>query len=620
MEKSHCCPLCGAETPADAPQGLCPGCLIKRGLETQSCLTGEQPSGDQPKDEPNYVPPTPLELAPLFPELEILELVGHGGMGVVYRARQKQLDRCVALKILSPKIARDAAFAERFLREARAMAKLSHPHVVAVYDFGQTEVASGQWPVASEGKAASDSDNEKLATSHSPLTTPLYYFVMEFVDGVNLRRLLDTGNLAPEQALAIVPQICDALQYAHDAGVVHRDIKPENILLDKSGRVKIADFGLAKLVGRGAGGTSGQWPVASGQGTSGQWPVASGQNMESNPQSPIPNPSSLTAAGQVLGTPNYMAPEQREHPQQVDHRADIYSLGVVFYQMLTGELPVGRFAPPSKKVQIDVRLDEVVLRALEREPDRRYQQAGELKTHVETIATTPFESIRHTPCAEPDTKPSDSNASHTPDANRGGEVVQFVLALARILGSVAFLMFISLFISLFVNNISRSHSLSSEEQFYFATIGLMLIGFAVGWRWEGWAALLILSGCVVYNIRDGVRTWEQCNGRISLLLFLWEQLYRMLGFNALPFLTGLLYAFCWWKKRATSVARRMLPCVGQPGFPAAFYCCCSLRSSSARDRRRSAGSRRRCSWNSWPWAYGCWGSASAGAGRAGPRC
>ena len=145
-----------------------------------------------------------------------------------------------------------------------------------------------------------------------------------------------------------MPQICEALQYAHDKGVVHRDIKPENILLDKEGRVKIADFGIAKLVGREA------------------------------------KDSTLTGAGQIVGTPQYMAPEQIEHPLEVDHRADIYSLGVVFYQMLTGELPIGRFAPPSKKVQIDVRLDEVVLRALEKEPEQRYQQASQVKTEVET--------------------------------------------------------------------------------------------------------------------------------------------------------------------------------------------------------------------------------------------
>ncbi len=175
---------------------------------------------------------------------------------------------------------------------------------------------------------------------------------MEFVDGVSLRQLLDAGKLSPQEALAIVPQICDALQYAHNAGVVHRDIKPENVLLDRNGQVKIADFGLAKLMGR------------------------------------EPNDFALTGTGQVMGTPHYMAPEQLEHPQDVDHRADIYSLGVVFYQMLTGELPLGRFAPPSAKVQIDVRLDEVVLRALEKEPERRYQQVSEVKTDVETIAST----------------------------------------------------------------------------------------------------------------------------------------------------------------------------------------------------------------------------------------
>ena len=141
----------------------------------------------------------------------------------------------------------------------------------------------------------------------------LYYFLMEFVDGLTLRQLLEAGKLAPQEALAIVPQICEALQYAHDKGVVHRDIKPENILMDRSGQVKIADFGLAKLVGQEA------------------------------------EDFTLTGTGQVMGTPHYMAPEQIEHPLEVDHRADIYSLGVVFYQMLTGELPIGRSRRPRRR-------------------------------------------------------------------------------------------------------------------------------------------------------------------------------------------------------------------------------------------------------------------------------
>ena len=175
---------------------------------------------------------------------------------------------------------------------------------------------------------------------------------MEFVDGLTLRQLLHTRKLSPPEALIIVPKICEALQYAHDQGIVHRDIKPENILLDKQGRVKIADFGIAKIIGQ------------------------------------TPKDVSLTGAKDVLGTPHYMAPEQIEKPATVDHRADIYSLGVVFYEMLTGELPLGKFQPPSAKVQIDVRLDEVVLRALEKEPERRYQQVSEVKTLVETIATS----------------------------------------------------------------------------------------------------------------------------------------------------------------------------------------------------------------------------------------
>jgi serine/threonine protein kinase len=242
-------------------------------------------------------------------------------MGVVYKARQPKLNRLVALKILAPERGADPKFAERFLREAQALARLNHPNIVTVHDFGEAD--------------------------------GLYYLLMEYVNGLTLRQLLRTRRMAPAEALKIVPKVCEALQFAHEHGIVHRDIKPENVLLDKQGRVKIADFGIAKLVG--ADGTE----------------------------------PALTEAQAIIGTPLYMAPEQVEKPQSVDHRADIYSLGVIFYETLTGELPLGRFQPPSKKVQVDVRLDEVVLHALEKEPERRYQHASHVKTDLETIAATP---------------------------------------------------------------------------------------------------------------------------------------------------------------------------------------------------------------------------------------
>jgi tRNA A-37 threonylcarbamoyl transferase component Bud32 len=315
MSEARSCSVCGAALPSDAPAGLCPKCLLERGLHNSGSSASTSAYPPAP-----FATPTPAELAGRFPQLEILELLGQGGMGAVYKARQRGLDRLVALKILPPEAGRDPAFAERFTREARALAKLSHANIVGVHDFGQAD--------------------------------GLFYFVMEYVDGVNLRQALQGGQLQPAEALRIVPQICAALQFAHEEGVVHRDIKPENILLDKKGRVKIADFGLAKLLGR-------------------------------------PTSDRLTATHQVMGTPHYMAPEQIERPQQVDHRADIYSLGVVFYEMLTGELPLGRFEPPSKRVRVDVRLDDVVLRALEREPERRYQTISHVKTEVEGIVAAP---------------------------------------------------------------------------------------------------------------------------------------------------------------------------------------------------------------------------------------
>src|SRR5438874_10776457 len=167
---------------------------------------------------------------------------------------------------------------------------------------------------------------------------------MEFVDGVNLRQLLQSGRVSPREALAIVPQICDALQFAHDQGIVHRDINPENILLDRRGRVKVADFGLAKMLGQTAA-----------DGT-------------------------LTGTHQVMGTMHYMAPEQLAGARAVDHRADIYSLGVTFYEMLTGELPLGRFPPPWKTAGVDELLGVLVLLALERVPLGLQQLASVLNT------------------------------------------------------------------------------------------------------------------------------------------------------------------------------------------------------------------------------------------------
>jgi predicted Ser/Thr protein kinase len=301
------CPGCGRPLAGGALAGLCPACLLAQGRET----------GDDVDAPPaRFQPPSLEEVARLFPQLEIIALLGAGGMGAVYHARQPALDRMVALKVL-PAAGRGVDFSERFHREARALARLNHPHIVAVYEFGEAGA--------------------------------LRFFIMEYVDGTNLRQLEKARRLSPREALHIIPQICDALQYAHDEGVVHRDIKPENVLVDRRGRVKIADFGLAKISGSDPGGAR------------------------------------LTVEGMVMGTPHYMAPEQIERPLEVDHRADIYALGVVLYEMLTGDLPLGKFQPPSRKVEIDVRLDEVVLRALENDPAQRYQQASEVKTKVEHI-------------------------------------------------------------------------------------------------------------------------------------------------------------------------------------------------------------------------------------------
>ena len=306
------CPKCGVAIPPDAPRGLCPRCMIA-GVAT--------PSEPGIHGSHRIQPPPLATVVAAFPDLEIIELVGVGGMGVVYKARQPRLDRFVALKLLPQSLSADPTFAERFDREARFLARLTHPNIVSVHDFGR---AGG-----------------------------FCYLLMEFVDGLNLRQAMRAGRFTPEEALALVPRVCAALQYAHEQGVLHRDIKPENILLDADGRVKIADFGIAKLLGND------------------------------------PTDITLTRSGARLGTPHYMAPEQIEQPSQVDHRADIYSLGVVFYELLTGELPLGRFSAPSVKALLDARVDEIVMRALAKERELRQQTAGEVGSQVEGLGATP---------------------------------------------------------------------------------------------------------------------------------------------------------------------------------------------------------------------------------------
>jgi serine/threonine protein kinase len=284
--------------------GLDPRALLRRGL-----LAGG------PAD---WTPPGVDELAALFSGYEIEELLGRGAMGAVYRARQPSLDRLVAIKVLPLEISADEEVAARFRREARALARLQHPHIIAVHDFGTT------------------------AEGH-------LFFVMEYVEGTDLACLLRSGRLDVAQALDIVRQICEALQFAHAQGVIHRDIKPANVLVDRNGQVKVGDFGLAKLTG-------------------------------------MDDLRDQTRSDTGLGTPDYTAPEQWRG--LADHRADIYSLGVMFYEMLTGEIPHGVFDPPSKKVPVDARLDPVVLRAMHEEPERRYQQAREMRAEVDRVGSS----------------------------------------------------------------------------------------------------------------------------------------------------------------------------------------------------------------------------------------
>ncbi len=353
------CPTCSAPIPAAAPGGFCPACLLRDAAEPAA--TGQSA-------------PSLEEVAAAFPTLEIIALIGQGGMGSVYKVRQPNLDRVVALKLLAPELSRDPAFAERFAREARVLGKLNHPNIVSIYEHGR-----------SDGRDLKDGSDSKDGG--------FYYLIMEYVDGVNLRQAMRAGRFTPEQALAIVPGICDALQAAHAQGIWHRDIKPENILLDQRGGVKIADFGIARLVGDQT------------------------RNF------------TLTGTGNALGSIAYMAPEQHESPHTVDHRADIYSLGVVIYEMLTGELPLGRFPAPSQRAAVSARIDEIVFQTLEKERELRQQSATEVKTDVQSVR-----EINRDPLPMPPVR-SDWTARSTAKAAMLGGFVLFLSATIFTRGS-----------------------------------------------------------------------------------------------------------------------------------------------------------------------------------------
>lgn len=281
-----------------------------------------------------WEPPEAGELEPGFTGYRDFQFIDRGGMGAVYSAVQESLERRVAVKILPPEMAQDDAFVDRFNQEARLLAKLQHPHIVAVYDFGSTPAGH-------------------------------LYIVMEFVEGQSLLEVMKKRRLAVTETLQIIAQVCEALQFAHERGVIHRDIKPTNILLDEKGQVRVADFGLAKLA-------------------------------LNTP------PTTSTRTGMIMGTPGYAAPEQRRADLVVDHRADIFSTGATLYEMLTSHLPVGVFAPPSKKSAAPVAVDKIVSRALQELPAGRYQRAADMHAAIARVMLrlgTPL--VKHTIITRP---------------------------------------------------------------------------------------------------------------------------------------------------------------------------------------------------------------------------
>ncbi len=252
--------------------------------------------------------PSPEYLAGLLPQYDIESFIAQGGMGAVYKGRQTSLDRDVAIKILPRELGEDPEFRVSFETEAKAMARLNHPNLLHVFDFG----SAGGMP----------------------------YIAMEYVDGQSLHAATWNRALAPSRAVAIVKGICGGLAHAHENGIVHRDIKPSNILLTQKGVPKIADFGLAHA-------------------------------------------ADADKPGLVMGTPGYTAPEVFRNPNQAGPLADIYSVGVIFHQLLTGIDPTGSTQPPTQSTG-NPRLDAIWRKATHIDPAQRYPSVAALAAGIES--------------------------------------------------------------------------------------------------------------------------------------------------------------------------------------------------------------------------------------------
>lgn len=251
-------------------------------------------------------------------------------MGTYYQARHPKLDRLSALKILPVNPDIDAELIENFKKEAMAMARLRHTNIIGVYEFMETEST--------------------------------LYLVMEFVKGDILERLINTRSFDLSEILAMITQVCAALNHAHASGVIHRDLRPGNTMLDQSGIIKVGDFGLARLMGEEL------------------------------------FRRKMTANNLEMGTLDYVAPEQLEPGHPVDHRADIYSLGMMIYKLLTRILPRGTFVEPSKLVpNLDPRVDNLVIRCLQRNPTNRYQNIAEVWAEVNHLHQTLAPTTKSSP-------------------------------------------------------------------------------------------------------------------------------------------------------------------------------------------------------------------------------